>query len=74
MNQYEARLDTLERRRQWVFLARVRGLIGLAEGSTDSAVAQFRRGDKRCGRAPDIQLFGLYAALHRSGVRPQSAA
>jgi tetratricopeptide (TPR) repeat protein/tRNA A-37 threonylcarbamoyl transferase component Bud32 len=52
MSQYEARLDTLERRRQWVFLARVRGLIGLAEGRTDSAVAQFRRGDNDADGLP----------------------
>ena len=44
-SQFEARLDTAERRRQWVFLARVHGLIDVAEGKTDSAVAQFRRGD-----------------------------
>jgi tetratricopeptide (TPR) repeat protein len=45
MNQHDARLDTMERKREAVPFARARGFIALAEGKTDSAIAYFRRGD-----------------------------
>jgi tetratricopeptide (TPR) repeat protein len=44
LTQYEARLDSAGRRDETVPLARARGLIALAEGKTDSAVAWLRRG------------------------------
>ncbi|MGH7582328.1 MAG: tetratricopeptide repeat protein, partial [Gemmatimonadales bacterium] len=52
LNQHEARLDTLDRRRQAVDLARTRGAIAMAEGKTDSAVAWFRRGDVEADGLP----------------------
>ena len=45
MNQRIARLDTLGRRQDHVFLTRERGMIALAEGKYDSAVIYFRQGD-----------------------------
>ena len=45
MNQFEGRLDGRGRQQQSVFLTRMRGMIALAEGRTDTAVAWFRRGD-----------------------------
>ena len=52
MSQHEARLDTLGRRQDAVFLARTRGTIALAEGKADSAVAYFRRGDMEADGLP----------------------
>ena len=45
LNRFDARLDDLGRRRRTVFLARIRGMIALAEDKADSAVIWFRRGD-----------------------------
>jgi hypothetical protein len=52
MSQHEARLDSLGRRQDAVFLARTRGTIALAEGKADSAVAYFRRGDVEADGLP----------------------
>ena len=76
-SQFEARLDTTGRRRQWVFLARVHGLIALAEGRTDSAVTQFRRGDIEADGLPTYncttctQLF--IGEAYDRGSQPDSA-
>ncbi len=45
LRQYEARLDSVTRRQNSVGIARDRGMIAMAEGKTDSAVAYFRQGD-----------------------------
>ncbi len=45
VNQYAARLDTLGRRQQYVWLTRERGDIASVEGQHDSAVAYARQGD-----------------------------
>jgi tetratricopeptide (TPR) repeat protein len=77
LSQKDARLDSLERRREWVFLARVRGVIALAEGRTDSAVAYFRRGDNEADGLPTYNctactpLF-IGEAFDR-GAQPDSA-
>jgi tetratricopeptide (TPR) repeat protein len=52
MARHEARLDPAGRRSEWVFLARERGDIALAEGKTDSALAWFRRGDVEADGLP----------------------
>jgi len=52
LSQHEARLDTLGRRQQSVFIARIHGTIALAEGKVDSAVAYFRRGDVEADGLP----------------------
>ncbi|MGE5728321.1 MAG: protein kinase domain-containing protein, partial [Gemmatimonas sp.] len=52
MSQHEARLDSLSRKREAVPLARSRGMIALAEGKTDSAIAYFRRGDLEADGLP----------------------
>ena len=52
MRQHEARLDTLGKRQDAVFLARTRGTIALAEGKVDSAIAYFRRGDVEADGLP----------------------
>jgi tetratricopeptide (TPR) repeat protein len=52
MSQHEARLDSVGRRKDAVFLARTRGTIALAEGKADSAVAYFRRGDMEADGLP----------------------
>jgi tetratricopeptide (TPR) repeat protein/tRNA A-37 threonylcarbamoyl transferase component Bud32 len=45
MNARAARLDSLGRRQEAILFARLGGFVALAERKTDSAVAQFRRGD-----------------------------
>jgi tetratricopeptide (TPR) repeat protein len=52
MQQREARLDALGRRREAVFGARLRGTIALADGKPDSAVAYFHRGDAEADGLP----------------------
>jgi len=52
MNQHQARLDSLTRRQEWVFEARVRAEIARAEGKVDSAVAWYRRGDNEADGLP----------------------
>ncbi len=52
MNQHVARLDSVQRRQEYVPLARTRGLIAIAEGQSDSAVAYFRRGDNEADGLP----------------------
>ena len=54
MNRFETRLDDLDRRRRTVPLARLRGMIALAEGKADSAVAWFRRGDLEADGLPTV--------------------
>ncbi len=76
-SQFEARLDTAGRRRQWVFLARVHGLIDVAEGKTDSAVAQFRRGDIEADGLPTYNCTActpvFIAQAYDGGSQPDSA-
>jgi tetratricopeptide (TPR) repeat protein/tRNA A-37 threonylcarbamoyl transferase component Bud32 len=45
LQRHEARLDSVGRRREAGLLARVSGLIALAEGKPDSAIAWFHRSD-----------------------------
>ncbi|HEY4320378.1 MAG TPA: protein kinase [Gemmatimonadales bacterium] len=45
MTVYEGRLDARARHEHAVTIARIHGMIAVAEGKTDSAVALFRRGD-----------------------------
>jgi tetratricopeptide (TPR) repeat protein len=52
LRQYEARLDSGARRRDAVGIARDRGMIAMAEGKTDSAVAYFRQGDVEADGLP----------------------
>jgi tetratricopeptide (TPR) repeat protein len=52
MSQHQARLDSLTRRQEWVFEARVRAEIARAEGKIDSAVAWYRRGDNEADGLP----------------------
>jgi tetratricopeptide (TPR) repeat protein len=77
MSQYEARLDTAGRRIQWVFLARVHGLLDVAEGRTDSAVAQFRRGDIEADGLPTYNCTActpvFIAQAYERGSQPDSA-
>jgi tetratricopeptide (TPR) repeat protein len=54
LNQYEARLDAPGRRREAVGLLRNRGLIALADGKLDSAVAYFRSGDLEPDGLPTV--------------------
>jgi tetratricopeptide (TPR) repeat protein/tRNA A-37 threonylcarbamoyl transferase component Bud32 len=48
----EATLDTLARRQDYVSLARARGMIAMADGKIDSAVANLRRGDSEADGLP----------------------
>jgi len=52
MSRYESRMDTTDRREYFVNLARLHGLIALAEGKTDSAVADFHLGDNEADGLP----------------------
>jgi tetratricopeptide (TPR) repeat protein len=52
MNQHESRLDALGRRQETVIAARLRGAIAQAEGKSDSAVAEYRRGDAEADGLP----------------------
>ena len=45
MNQWEARLDSLGRRQNHVWLMLLNGTVALAEGKADSAVEYYRRAD-----------------------------
>ncbi len=77
LNEHVARLDTLGRRREFSDLARMRGMIALAEGNADSAVAWFRRGDNDADGLPTFgctvctPLFVGLAFDH--GSQPDSA-
>jgi tRNA A-37 threonylcarbamoyl transferase component Bud32/tetratricopeptide (TPR) repeat protein len=50
--QYDARLDLPRRRQDAIRLARTRGMIALAEGKADSAIAWFRRGELEADGLP----------------------
>jgi tetratricopeptide (TPR) repeat protein len=52
MNQFVARLDTLGRRREYVWLTRQHGAIASIEGKHDSAVALARQGDLEADGLP----------------------
>jgi tetratricopeptide (TPR) repeat protein len=52
LRQLEARLDSSARRNAVVGIARDRGIIAMAEGKTDSAVAYFRQGDVEADGLP----------------------
>lgn len=52
MIRYVARLDTLTLRQKAVDLSRLHGRIALAEGKTDSAINDFRRGDNEADGLP----------------------
>jgi len=52
LRQYEGRLDSLTRRANVVGIARARGMIAMAEGKSDSAVAYFRQGDVEADGLP----------------------
>jgi eukaryotic-like serine/threonine-protein kinase len=52
LNQHEARLDAAGRRTETVPLARTRGLVALAEGKPDSAIAWLRQGDLEADGLP----------------------
>ena len=51
-SRYESRMDTTDRRQYAVNIARLHGLIALAEGNADSAVADFHRGDLEADGLP----------------------
>jgi tetratricopeptide (TPR) repeat protein len=77
LDQHEARLDSLARRREAVEVIRIRGIIAMDEGKTDSAIAYFRRGDAEPDGLPTYDcmictplLIGM--AFDRGG-RPDSA-
>ena len=57
MGQYEARLDATGRRREAVALARTRGMIALAEGKPDSAIAHFRTSDMEADGLPSYSCI-----------------
>jgi tetratricopeptide (TPR) repeat protein len=72
MNQHEARLDSLGRRQEWVVLLRERGMIALAEGKYDSAIAYARQGDLEADGLPTRNgtvwaPFRLGEAFDRAG-------
>jgi tetratricopeptide (TPR) repeat protein len=52
LREYEGRLDSLTRRANVVGIARARGMIAMAEGKSDSAVAYFRQGDVEADGLP----------------------
>ena len=52
MSRYESRMDTVDRREYAVNIARLHGMIALAEGKIDTAVADFRRGDNEADGLP----------------------
>ncbi|HET7602730.1 MAG TPA: serine/threonine-protein kinase [Gemmatimonadales bacterium] len=52
LRRYEARLDPETRQLQTVLLRRTRGVIALAEGRTDSALAAFRESDNEADGLP----------------------
>ena len=57
------------RRQEAVFLARLRGMIALAEGKSDSAIAYFRTRRRRRPTDCRQQLHRLHAAPHRPRLR-----
>ncbi|HEX5438345.1 MAG TPA: hypothetical protein VFW98_14410, partial [Gemmatimonadaceae bacterium] len=66
MTHYMAGMDTLALRRNAVGIVRLRGLIALAEGKTDSAVADFHRGDYEVDGLPTrncVPCTPLYLGL-----------
>ncbi len=77
LHQYESRLDSLDRRQQWVFLTRDRGAIALAEGKIDSAIAQYRRSDSDADGLPTLNGTAwtplLLGQAFDHGGRPDSA-
>ncbi len=73
----EATLDTLARRQDYVSLARARGMIAMADGKIDSAVANLRRGDSEAdglptGKCRSCTPLFLGMAFDRGG-EPDSA-
>jgi tetratricopeptide (TPR) repeat protein len=52
LNRYLARADTLTLRQRAVDIARLRALVALAEGKTDSALLDARRGDNEADGLP----------------------
>ncbi|MEO8227699.1 MAG: tetratricopeptide repeat protein, partial [Gemmatimonadota bacterium] len=78
-NQYAARLDTLERRQRWVYMARAYGFVMLGEGKADSAVTWFRRGDAEADGLPTgdcaaCTLVFLGLAFDRAGQADSARA
>lgn len=77
LNQHEARLDSLARRREAVDLARTRGIIAIAEGKTDSAIVYARRGDAEPDGLPTLDCMIctplLLGMAYDHGGRPDSA-
>jgi eukaryotic-like serine/threonine-protein kinase len=77
LNQHEARLDSIGRRKETPLAARVRGAIAMAEGKTDSAVAWFHRGDLEADGLPTADIPALTPLLlgtaYDRGNRPDSA-
>jgi eukaryotic-like serine/threonine-protein kinase len=55
LSQHEARLDAPGRRQEAIGLARNRGMIALAEGKSDSAVAYFRSSDVEPDGLPTLE-------------------
>jgi tetratricopeptide (TPR) repeat protein/TolB-like protein len=77
MTRYLAPMDTLALRRNAVDIVRLRGLIALAEGKTDSATADFHLGDNEVdglptGRCRLCTPLYLGLSFDRAG-RPDSA-
>jgi len=70
LRQYEPTLDSLTRRQSAVNITRVRAMIAMADGKTDSAVAYFRQGDVQPDGLPTpncatCTLYGIGIAYDR---------
>jgi eukaryotic-like serine/threonine-protein kinase len=77
LDQFEARLDTVSRRPWAVKLARIRSLIAMDEGKTDSAVAWAHRGDLEGDGLPTSNCAActqyLLGLAYDRGRQPDSA-
>jgi tetratricopeptide (TPR) repeat protein len=69
LTEYEATLDSVDRRQYAVKIAQVRGAIATAEGKTDSAVAYFRQSDVEADGLPTqfgaVALYGIGISYDR---------
>jgi tetratricopeptide (TPR) repeat protein len=63
MNQFVARLDSVGRRRRYVWLTRTRGAIASLEGKHDSAVAYARQGDFEADGLPTFDGGTVWTPL-----------
>ena len=77
LRQLEARLDSTTRRPAVASIARDRGMIAMAEGKTDSAVAYFHQGDVDADGLPTVHCAActpyLIGIAYDQGRRADSA-